>query len=735
MMRELGAMILARRLRRLSGRLNAAISVFERVVPKIVKVLLFGTVYATLTAGGDSFHVRAGEGFDYPRPSGKFKIGTSYLFLEDSTRLDTFSDASGDYRWISIRVWYPASPRSGVTPVPYGNDEFNRSMVEKGIFDPAFLGEVALRPSASFKDVPLASQGAPWPILIYSSSGVITANVFLCEELASHGYVVLAVGHPYWCEFYFDAEGELFYFDKSNRHYTAMWEEEEAKPTKDTKERITRATDGEKKLALYKKLNQIMPTEVSDLVLWQEDIDFLIDRLIELNSREGIYRGRLDTERIGIMGYSKGGALAGQVCATSDRVRAGVNFDGFMFGGVVDNDLAKPFMIFGQIVSWCQECPSINLPFFQRAEADAYLVEIADANHATFTDLPLMREYILPEGILSSLDGTKSALIIRSYVLAFFDTYVKGLSRAPLLDEMPSPFEEVKFMKRTRLVLDRNALKDDCPVLKGPYLGQKPPGVIPEIFAPGIISTEDHEFSITFSKNGNELLFTRRKDSQRGNRLLHMRIEGGRWSAPQPPPFSLDCREFEPNFTPDGTRLFFCSSRALPENVNSPHPFNLWMVSKQGSYWNKPDVIGSPIMEQFPMFATQTKNGTLYFTGNIDRGIYCAVYKSGRFEIPERLPETINSLNSAGHPFVDPDERFIIFDSNVDEEGTKNLYISFIDNNGEWSEPQNINECAGFPEHAAMPHVSFDGEYLFFSGGGDIYWVDAKIIEELRPKE
>jgi predicted dienelactone hydrolase len=389
-------------------------------------------------------------GFDYPRPSGKFQIGTSYLFLEDSTRLDTFSNAPDDYRWISIRVWYPANPPSGATPAPFGNDEFNRSMVEKGFFDPAYLDEVALRPSASFRDVPFAKQGAPWPILIYSSSGVITANVFLCEELASHGYVVLAVGHPYWCEFYFDAEGKLFYFDKSNKHYVAMWEEEDSKLTKDTKERITRATDGEMKLTLYKELNRIMPTEVADLALWQEDIDFLIDKLVELNSSEGLYRDCLDTERIGIMGYSKGGALAGQICATSDRIRAGVNFDGFMFGGVVDNDLEKPFMIFGQIVSWCQECPSINLPFFQRSRDDAYLVGIADANHATFTDLPLMRKYVLPEGILSSLDGTTSSSIISSYVLAFFNTYVRELPRASILEELPSPYEEVEFMKRIR---------------------------------------------------------------------------------------------------------------------------------------------------------------------------------------------------------------------------------------------------------------------------------------------
>jgi len=276
---------------------------------------------------------------------------------------------------------------------------------------------------------------------------------------------------------------------------------------------------------------------------------------------------------------------------------------------------------------------------------------------------------------------------------------------------------------------------DDFPVLKVPYLGQKPPGTTPLIFAPGIISTDDWEFSITFSKNGNELFFTRRKDQQTGNRLLYMKIEGGRWSVPHPPPFAQDCREFEPNFAPDGIRLYYNSSRPLPENVSSPHPFNQWVVYKQGSEWTGPEMIGSPIMELFPMFATQAKDGTLYFTGNIERGIYCAEYRNGHFENPERLPDVINSINWAGHPFIDPEERYIIFDSNVDEKGKKNLYISFKDSNGEWTESINLNQSIGFTEHAAIPHVSFDGKYLFFSSRGDIYWVDAKIIEELKLNE
>ena len=61
----------------------------------------------------------------------------------------------------------------------------------------------------------------------------------------------------------------------------------------------------------------------------------------------------------------------------------------------------------------------------------------------------LMREYILPEGILSSLDGKTSALIIESYVRAFFDTYVRGYPRSHTLDEIPSRFDEVEFIKRT----------------------------------------------------------------------------------------------------------------------------------------------------------------------------------------------------------------------------------------------------------------------------------------------
>lgn len=56
------------------------------------------------------------------------------------------------------------------------------------------------------------------------------------------------------------------------------------------------------------------------------------------------------------------------------------------------------------------------------------------------------------------------------------------------------------------------AQQDDFPVLRGPYLGQKPPGLIPEIFAEGVMTTEFHEHSSpAFSPDGKEVYRGKRK--------------------------------------------------------------------------------------------------------------------------------------------------------------------------------------------------------------------------------
>ena len=51
--------------------------------------------------------------------------------------------------------------------------------------------------------------------------------------------------------------------------------------------------------------------------------------------------------------------------------------------------------------------------------------------------------------------------------------------------------------------------QSDFPKLTGPYLGQKPPGMTPEIFAEGIVSTNEDEYALEISSSGNEIIFSR----------------------------------------------------------------------------------------------------------------------------------------------------------------------------------------------------------------------------------
>jgi hypothetical protein len=162
---------------------------------------------------------------------------------------------------------------------------------------------------------------------------------------------------------------------------------------------------------------------------------------------------------------------------------------------------------------------------------------------------------------------------------------------------------------------------------------------------------------------------------------------------------------------------------------------NVWFAQKEAGVWKEAEVLGPPVSDLKPMFVTQAKDGTIYFTGNIVRGIYKAEYTAGKYARPERLPDEINVRNWAGHPYVDPDERFVLFDSNIDQNGTKNLFISFRNEQGGWDHSININDYMDFPKHAAIPHITFDGKYLFFSSEGAIYWVSAEIIDQLKAAE
>lgn len=272
------------------------------------------------------------------------------------------------------------------------------------------------------------------------------------------------------------------------------------------------------------------------------------------------------------------------------------------------------------------------------------------------------------------------------------------------------------------------------------YFGQKPPGLTPEVFAPGIISTSElNERDANFSSDGKEFYFTQ-WPREGGWDVMCKRQEKGKWTEPRSASFSGNYQEAEAFFTPDEQQMFFISNRPK-EGTGNPETMEIWYVKRQGEGWESPRILGPPFEGGF--YTTFTKDWKMYYTAanaeNAD--LYRSKYVNGKFESPERLGDNVNTEKYEYNSFVAPDESYLIFTSHGwgDSYGEGDLYICFRRGDGTWTRARNMGSGVNSSALDYCPSVSPDGKYFFFSsrrsGNEDIYWVDAKIIENLKPEE
>ena len=276
--------------------------------------------------------------------------------------------------------------------------------------------------------------------------------------------------------------------------------------------------------------------------------------------------------------------------------------------------------------------------------------------------------------------------------------------------------------------------QDDFPVLKGPYLGQKPPGMIPEIFALGFVSTEKYEEQrCTFSPDGRECYFTRRGEFPKP-KIMVTRLMDGVWSKPEPVSFSSDFGDHTQTITYVGSRMFFSSHRPLPGTINENRN-GIWFVDKTDEGWGEPQYFGQGRQ------VSVSKNRTLYYRDPDnypnDR-IVIRHFKDGKYTEPEILRIGVDGQRP-GHPWIALDESYILFDTWHPEGQGKGLYpdfyVCFRRKDGSWNEAINLGNTINKELHNNICTVSPDGKYFFYTYEGDLYWVDAQIIEELKPKE
>jgi glyoxylase-like metal-dependent hydrolase (beta-lactamase superfamily II) len=304
-----------------------------------------------------------------------------------------------------------------------------------------------------------------------------------------------------------------------------------------------------------------------------------------------------------------------------------------------------------------------------------------------------------------------------------------------------SLFHDPKYKETTAETWIETIYRSEVPILKGPYLGQKPPGIEPEVFAPGVISTEVSEGCSYFSMDGQLYLFARGGSTAPG--IFIMEQNGGVWSSPQLASFSAGRHDWDFTLAPDGKTVFVASGRPHDKGGNPERDHSIWISERTKTGWIEPQLLPFPVNAgQHDSYPSITEDGTLYFfsrrSGGLGEGdIYMSQRMDGKFTTVKNLGPPINTESHEVDPFIAPDESYLIFCSDrPGGYGREDIYISFRNKDGSWTEPENLGKKVNTPYDEYIPSVTPDGMYFFFTtnktGNRDIYWVDSKILFELK---
>ncbi|WP_272149746.1 TolB family protein [Tenacibaculum aiptasiae] len=249
------------------------------------------------------------------------------------------------------------------------------------------------------------------------------------------------------------------------------------------------------------------------------------------------------------------------------------------------------------------------------------------------------------------------------------------------------------------------------------YLGQTPPGQIPELFAPEIIKTEFRQAAGVFTPDLKEFYFRRRGGKYKSNALVVVKYEDNKWNE------SLVAEKAgEPFISQDGKTMHL--GKRYRERTTSG--------------WSEAKDLGEPFNNYRIMRLTSSNNKTYYFDEASESGpLRYSRFIDGKHEDPKAINiEDIGDWNA--HPFIAPDESYIIWDDQ--RTGNADLYISFRKKDGSWGSSINLGDKINTEFAEAYGSITPDGKYFFFhrsteNNKADIFWVDAKVIMNLKPKQ
>ncbi|RKE17109.1 platelet-activating factor acetylhydrolase isoform II [Streptomyces sp. TLI_171] len=339
---------------------------------------------------------------DFPTPSGPYPVGTRVLQWTDQDRPETATPDPADRRTVVVQLWYPARQSPAGTPraqylgrTPQEARTVAAALARYAGLPGVLLDGVPAARTHAVPDAPVADDGARYPVVLFSPGlgGVRTQNTAWAEELASHGYLVAALDHPY------DSAAVVLTDGRTVTTTLAT--------TGDDAEDDRRAAE--------------------TTAIRAADLSFVLTRLGALDRGENTdpLTGRLDTDRAAATGHSLGGGAALQAARQDPRFTAVIDLDGYPRDPAM-LPYHQPALALTQAIG-----PGTDPRYLPRltqvlrlSTATSYRLTLPGTAHLSFMDAPL---YLPPvPSVVGSLGRTRPPHLVASTTLAFLDSTLRN---------------------------------------------------------------------------------------------------------------------------------------------------------------------------------------------------------------------------------------------------------------------------------------------------------------------
>lgn len=342
-----------------------------------------------------------------PTPSGPMTIGTVTVEITHSELIEEWGPNPGRRRRFVAQVWYPADPAEDAEPVAWEpNIEVVGPALARRIGRPGFFfNQVRYTDSHAFAGArPI--EGAH-PVIVYSHhlERLKTVAIDQVEELASQGYVVIAIDHTY-AAVASVMEDQTVEFDAA---------------TFDTPD----ATDAER-----------AETRTQTIAVLAADIGAVFDAVDE--GADGVFGevgAAMDPAAIGVWGHGFGGGAALEACLLDDRCDAVAGLDPIvepMPNPVLAVTATRPMLFMRSDPARGTANDAVLRGIVERSETLTYWVDVLGADMSDFTASPLISPVADRFGLKGPIDGERVILINHRYLTGFFDRFLLGTGSAAL---------------------------------------------------------------------------------------------------------------------------------------------------------------------------------------------------------------------------------------------------------------------------------------------------------------